>query len=88
MSDIALEFRGAKTDPDGSTTHHLAVVWEPQEDVLTQTWSCIVGCYSLVAEAERITGANAAQALRLAKLFVMDLLEDHGVVIEALDREQ
>ncbi len=88
MSDIALEFRGAKIGPDGSTAHHLAIVWEPQKDARTQVWSCTVGCYSLVPEAEKIIGTTAAQALRLAKLFVLDLLERHGVTIEAADREQ
>ncbi len=88
MSDIALEFRGAKTAPDGSTINHLAIVWEPQKDPGSQGWSCTVGCYSLVPDAEKIIGATAAQALRLAKLFVMDLMDRHGVTIEAADREQ
>ena len=63
MSDIALEFRGAKIDTDGSTSNQLAIVWEPKREVGTQ-------------------------ALRLAKLFVMDLLERHGVTIDPADREQ
>ena len=88
MSDIALEFRGAKVAPDGTTAHHLAIIWEPQKDDRTRNWSCIVGCYSLVPQAEKITGATAAQALRLAKMFVLDLLEQHGVIIDAADREQ
>ena len=88
MSDIALEFRGAKIDTDGSTSNHLAIVWEPKREVGTQDWSCIVGVYSLVPDAEKIIGETAAQALRLAKLFVMDLLERHGVTIDPADREQ
>ena len=88
MSDIALEFRGAETDPDGSTINHLAIVWEPQKEDETQGWSCIVGVYSLIRDAEKIIGATAAQALRLAKLFVLDLMGNHGVIIEAADREQ
>ena len=88
MSDIALEFRGAKTAPDGSTINHLAIIWEPQKDAESQGWSCTVGVYSLVPQAEKIIGATAAQALRLAKLFALDLLDRHGVTIEAADREQ
>ena len=88
MSDIALEFRGAKIDPDGSTTNHLAIVWEPKRDFQTQDWFCTVGVYSLIPEAEKIFGESAAQALRLAKLFVLDLLDQHGVIIDAEDREQ
>jgi len=88
MSDIALEFRGEKTDPDGSTTNHLAIVWGPRKEQGTQGWSCTVGVYSLVPKAEKIIGETAAQALRLAKLFVLDLLARHGVIIEPTDREQ
>ena len=88
MSDIALEFRGAKTGPDGSVDNHLAIIWEPQEDTEAQGWCCTVGFYSLIPQAEKIWGDTAAQALRLAKLFVMDLMERHGVIIDAADREQ
>ena len=88
MSDIALEFRGAKIDLDGSTTNHLAIVWEPKREGGTEGWSCTVGVYSLVPEAEKIIGETAAQALTLAKLFVLDLLNQHGVTIEPADREQ
>lgn len=88
MSDIALEFRGEKLGPDGSITNHLAIIWEPREDAETQNWSCTVGCYSLVPQAEKIIGATAAQALRLAKLFALDLMNQYGVIIEAADREQ
>jgi hypothetical protein len=45
MSDITLEFRGAKTGPDGSTINHLAIVWEPHKEDGPQGWSCIVGVY-------------------------------------------
>jgi hypothetical protein len=86
-SDIALEFRGSETSPDGSIVNHLAIIWEPKKETGTQDWSCTVGVYSLVPDAERIIGKTAAQALRLAKLFVMDLLERHGATIEAADRE-
>ena len=88
MSDIAIEFRGAKIDPDGSTSNHLAIVSEPKKEAETQDWSCIVGVYSLIPNAEKIIGETAAQALRLAKLFVLDLLDRHGVTIEPADREQ
>ena len=88
MSDIALEFRGEKIAVDGSVTNHLAVIWEPRKEADEHCWSCVVGCYSLVPEAEMIIGETAAQALRLAKMFVLDLLDHHGVVIEAADREQ
>lgn len=88
MSDIALEFRGFETGPDGSTINHLAIIWEPKMEHGTQDWSCTVGVYSLVPRAEKIIGETAAQALRLAKLFVLDLLDRHGVTIEAADREQ
>ena len=87
MSEIALEFRGAKTGSDGSTIPHLAIIWAPQKVAGTRGWSCTVGCYSLVPDAEKIIGETAAQALKLAKLFVLDLLERHGVTIEAADRE-
>ncbi len=88
MSDIALEFRGEKIDPDGSTAHHLAIVWSPRKEEGAQGWSCTVGVYSLIPQAEKIIGETAAQALRLAKLFVFDLLNRHGVTIEPADREQ
>jgi len=88
MSDIAFEFRGAETGPDGSTINHLAIVWEPQKEDGTQSWSCIVGVNSLIPDAEKIIGATAAQVLRLAKLFVLDLMDNHGVTIKAADREQ
>jgi len=88
MSDIALEFRGAETGPDGSIINHLAIIWEPKMDARTQDWSCTVGAYSLIPHSEKIVGATAAQALKLAKLFVLDLLERHGVTIDAADREQ
>lgn len=88
MSDIALEFRGAKIGPDGSAAYHLAIIWEPQKDDRNDGWSCTVGCYSLIPQAEKICGATAAQALRLAKMFVMDLLDRHGVTIDPADREQ
>ena len=88
MSDIALEFRGAKFHPDGSTAHHLAIIWEPEMDMATRNWCCTVGCYSLVPDAEKIIGTSAGQALRLARLFALDLMERHGVVIYPADREQ
>jgi hypothetical protein len=47
-----------------------------------------VGVYSLIPDAEKIIGATAAQVLRLAKLFVLDFMDNHGVTIEAADREQ
>ena len=87
-SDIALEFRGAEIDPDGSTINHLVIVWKPQKEDGTQSWSCIVGVYSLIPDAEKIIGLTAAQALRLAKLFVLNFMDNHGVTIEAADREQ
>jgi len=50
-----------------------------------QSWSCIMGVYSLIRDAENIFSATAAQA---GKLFVLDLMDNHGVTIEAADREQ
>ena len=85
MSDIALEFCGAETGPDGSTINHLAIVWKPQKENGMQSWSCIMGVYSLIRDAENIFSATAAQA---GKLFVLDLMDNHGVTIEAADREQ
>ena len=87
MSNMNLKFRGAITGPDGSTTNHVATVREPRESPGTQEWFCTVSCPSLMPQDEKIAGASAAQALRLAKLFVLDLLDRHGVMIEAANRE-
>lgn len=88
MSDTAFEFRGATPGPDGATIDHLAIVREPrQETGAAARWFCTVECSTLMARPENIGGATAAQALRLAKLFVLDLLDQHHVTIEALDRE-
>lgn len=87
MSNMNLEFRGAITGPDGSTTDHVATVQEPRESPGTQEWFCTVCCPSLMPQDEKISGATAAQALRLARLFVLDLLDRHSVKIAATDRE-
>ena len=88
MSDIALEFIGSKTEPDGQTADHVATVHEPRQNTRGKGWLCLVCCPSLFTDDEEIAGATAAQALRLARLFVLDALERHGVTVRASDREQ
>lgn len=88
MSEPALEFRGTSPGPDGAALDHLARVEEPLETAGRPGWACTVRCATLLPRDESISGATAAQALRLAKLFVLDLLDRHNVTIAAADREQ
>ena len=88
MPPIALEFHGSRTGPDGCATDHLATVLEPEENCEKRSWFCRICCPTLFQNDEIIIGATAAQALHLAKLFVLDALDRHGVTVKAEDREQ
>ena len=84
---VALNISGAKIDPDGTPRNHLATIHQPMECTATHGWICNVVCLSLFPEQKSIAGANAAQALRLARLFVFDLMDRQGVTIDPADRD-
>lgn len=81
MSDAALNIHGTRTDDDGSTIDIAGTVSEPKLIGGTGDWLCTVRCPGLFPD-EIIKGANAAQALHLSRLFLLDALETNGVQVE------
>lgn len=85
MSNMAVTIRGARTDEDGATADIEATVSEPEQLGENAGWSCTVRCPGLFPD-EMIRGASAAQALHLARLFLLDALEHNGVRVDESDK--
>ena len=84
MSDAALTIHGARTNEDGDKVDLTGTVSGPEQIGGTGDWLCTVRCAGLFPD-EIIKGANAAQALHLSRLFLLDALETNGVQVENTD---
>ena len=79
------ELRGTIKGADGALTPVYARISEPirrQSDVEHEGCYCVVHCPHLFADDKRIFGADAEQALELSIMFIKELLEHRGAVID------
>ena len=81
MNKAALTIAGSRMGEDGATAHITGMVSEPEPVGGSSDWVCTVSCADLFPD-EIIKGASAAQALHLARLFLLDALETNGVTVE------
>lgn len=79
MTVAALELHGIKNEPNGSTSVVLATVFAAERDRGRSVWSCTVRCPAFFDSDKKIAGVDREQALQLAKLFLSEMFEHHGV---------
>ncbi len=82
------ELRGTIKGDDGALTPVYARISEPirrQSDVEHEGCYCFVHCPYLFEDDKRIFGVDAEQALELSIMFIKELLEHHGVVLDEED---
>ncbi|MFB3149906.1 MAG: hypothetical protein ACE10M_04975 [Alphaproteobacteria bacterium] len=82
------ELRGTIKGADGALTPVYARISEPirrQSDVEHEDCYCVVHCPHLFADDKRIFGVDAEQALELSIMFIKELLEHRGAIIDRED---
>ncbi len=81
MTIAALELHGIKKEPNGSGLVILATVFAAEREVGRSVWSCAVRCPAFFDSDKKIAGVDREQALQLAKMFLLEMFEHHGVRI-------
>ena len=83
-----LNYRGTRSGADSEMADVVDSVLAPGMDNQGQGWIYRVMCPALFGQKQRIFGANPVQALRLARPFVLDLLDRHGITLATGGRGQ
>ncbi len=84
----AKELWGTVKGDDGALTPVYARISEPirrRSDVEHEDYYCVVHCPHLFEDDKRIFGVDAEQALELSIMFIKELLEHRGAVIDRED---